>query len=77
MLLSSDAKLKSNSGELIKHSTTIRINTLITIASPFLGHPEKAKNSTDLYCLTVPSVVGKNNPGTQQKGSQEPGGRKD
>lgn len=71
-----DAKLKSSSGELIEHSTTIRINTLITIVSPSLGHPEKSKSSIDLYCLTVPSVVGKDNPGTQQKGSQELGGKK-
>jgi hypothetical protein len=65
----SATKLKSNAKEeQIDHSATIRINTLITIASPSLGHPEKAKrSSTDLYCLTFPNAVGKNILSTTQR----------
>lgn len=75
----SATKLKSNAKEeQIDHSATVRINTLITIASPSLGHPEKAKrSSTDLCRLTFPNAVGKNILSTQHKGSGEPGRKKD
>lgn len=60
------------------HSATIIINTLITIASPSLGHPVKAKRRSIDFCfLTFPYVVGNIIPDTQHKGSGDPGGKKD